>query len=95
MDDAFEYAVRLVEAFIFASAKPLATCALSRLVPMPHSAPGYATAGANLPSVTPPPIRLSVLVGCDKSVVLAPRIERICSPNSYAHACGAALLPEW
>jgi segregation and condensation protein B len=38
MDDAFEHAVRLVEAFIFASAEPVAVSALSRLVPMPHSA---------------------------------------------------------
>lgn len=38
MDDAFEHAVRLVEAFIFASADPVAVSTLSRLVPMPHSA---------------------------------------------------------
>jgi segregation and condensation protein B len=38
MDDAFEHAVRLVEAFIFASAEPVAVSALSRLVPMPYSA---------------------------------------------------------
>jgi len=38
MDDAFEHAVRLVEAFVFASAEPVAVSALERLVPMPHSA---------------------------------------------------------
>ena len=38
MDDAFEHAVRLVEAFIFASAEPVAVSALSRLMPMPYSA---------------------------------------------------------
>jgi segregation and condensation protein B len=38
MDDAFEHAVRLVEAFIFASAEPVALSALARLVPMPYSA---------------------------------------------------------
>jgi segregation and condensation protein B len=38
MDDAFEHAVRLVEAFIFASAEPVAVSALSRLVPIPYSA---------------------------------------------------------
>jgi segregation and condensation protein B len=38
MDDAFEHAVRLVEAFIFASAEPVTVSALSPLVPMPYSA---------------------------------------------------------
>ncbi|HUB43666.1 MAG TPA: hypothetical protein VMB73_01655, partial [Acetobacteraceae bacterium] len=38
MDDAFEHAVRLVEAFIFASAEPVAARALWRLIPMPYSA---------------------------------------------------------
>jgi Segregation and condensation complex subunit ScpB len=38
MDDAFEHAVRLVEALVFASAEPVAVSALERLVPMPHSA---------------------------------------------------------
>lgn len=38
MDDAFEHAVRLVEAFIFASAEPVAASAVARLVPMPYSA---------------------------------------------------------
>ena len=38
MDDAFERAVRLVEAIIFASAEPVAVSALARLVPMPYSA---------------------------------------------------------
>ncbi len=40
MDEAFERAVRLVEAFVFASADPVAVSALERLVPMPHSAYG-------------------------------------------------------
>lgn len=38
MEDAFEHAIRLVEAFIFASAEPVAASALSRLVPLPFSA---------------------------------------------------------
>jgi len=38
MDDAFEHAIRLVEAFVFASAEPVASSALERLVPMPYSA---------------------------------------------------------
>lgn len=38
MDEAFERAVRLVEAFVFASAEPVAASAVARLVPMPYSA---------------------------------------------------------
>jgi segregation and condensation protein B len=38
MDEAFERAVRLVEAFIFATAEPVAIGAVARLVPMPYSA---------------------------------------------------------
>jgi len=38
MDDAFEHAVRLVEAFIFASAEPVALSSLARLMPKPYSA---------------------------------------------------------
>ena len=38
MDEAFERAVRLVEAFVFASAEPVAGSAVARLVPMPYSA---------------------------------------------------------
>ena len=37
MDEAFERAVRLVEAFVFASAEPVAVSAAARLVPMPYS----------------------------------------------------------
>jgi segregation and condensation protein B len=38
MGEAFERAVRLVEAFVFASAEPVAASAVARLVPMPYSA---------------------------------------------------------
>jgi segregation and condensation protein B len=38
MDEAFEHAIRLVEAFVFASAEPVSTSAVARLVPMPYSA---------------------------------------------------------
>ena len=38
MEDPFEHAVRLVEAFLFASAEPVAVSALARLVPMPYNA---------------------------------------------------------
>jgi segregation and condensation protein B len=38
MNQAFEHAIRLVEAFVFASAEPVATSAVARLVPMPYSA---------------------------------------------------------
>jgi hypothetical protein len=38
MDAAFERAMRLVEAFVFASAEPVAASAVARLVMMPYSA---------------------------------------------------------
>lgn len=44
MDEAFERAVRLVEAFVFASAEPVAESAVARLVPMPYSAHEVLTA---------------------------------------------------
>ena len=44
MDEAFERAVRLVEAFVFASAEPVAASAVARLVPMPYSAHEVLTA---------------------------------------------------
>ena len=44
MDEAFERAVRLVEAFVFASAGPVGASAVARLVPMPFSAHEVLTA---------------------------------------------------
>jgi segregation and condensation protein B len=44
MDEAFERAIRLVEAFVFASAGPVAASAVARLVPMPYSAHEVLTA---------------------------------------------------
>src|SRR5690349_13864194 len=44
MEDAFEHAVRLVEAFIFASAEPVSAGAVAKLVPEPHSADEVLTA---------------------------------------------------
>jgi segregation and condensation protein B len=44
MDEAFERAVRVVEAFVFASAEPVAESAVARLVPMPYSAHEVLTA---------------------------------------------------
>jgi segregation and condensation protein B len=44
MDEAFERAVRLVEAFVFASAAPVAESAVARVVPMPYSAHEVLTA---------------------------------------------------
>jgi segregation and condensation protein B len=44
MDAAFERAMRLVEAFVFASAEPVAASAVARLVPMPYSAHAVLTA---------------------------------------------------
>jgi segregation and condensation protein B len=38
MEDAFEHALRLVEAFIFASAEPVSASAVAKLAPPPHSA---------------------------------------------------------
>jgi segregation and condensation protein B len=44
MDEMFERAIRLVEAFVFASAEPVSDSALARLVPMPYSAHDVLTA---------------------------------------------------
>jgi segregation and condensation protein B len=44
MEDAFEHALRLVEAFIFASAEPVSASVVAKLVPEPHSADAVLTA---------------------------------------------------
>jgi segregation and condensation protein B len=38
MDEAFEQAIRLVEAFVFAAAEPVSASAVARLVPLPYGA---------------------------------------------------------